>query len=91
MAAKQKHGKGWKKDASGDWRNYAKETAYEMRPEQVKNRRARDAARAAHGLKVGDPREVDHIVPLNKGGSKEKSNTRVTSRSFNRKRSGKAR
>jgi 5-methylcytosine-specific restriction endonuclease McrA len=89
---KHRHGKECKKrDSSGDLRNYCKETAYENRPEQVRNRVERNQARRESGLKVGDSREVDHIVPLNKGGSNAKSNRRITSRSFNRKRAAKAR
>lgn len=80
-----------RRDSSGDLRDYAKETAYENRPEQVRNRVARNKARRESGLKVGDPREVDHIKPLAKGGSTSKSNTRITSRSFNRSRAAKAR
>lgn len=80
-----------RRDASGDMRDYCKETKYESRPEQVRNRVARNQARREMGLKVGDPREVDHKQPLNKGGSHDRSNLRITSRSFNRKRAAKAR
>ena len=38
------------------------------------------------GLKVGDPREVDHIKPLSKGGSNNKRNLRIVKRSTNRKK-----
>lgn len=41
------------------------------------------------GLKKGDPREVDHKVPLSKGGSNGKKNLRVTSRAANRKKGNK--
>lgn len=41
------------------------------------------------GLKKGDPREVDHKVPLSKGGSNGKKNLRVTSRASNRKKGNK--
>lgn len=80
-----------RRDASGDMRDYCKEGRYQASEEQKTNRAARNAARREAGLKVGDPREVDHIRPLAQGGSTAKSNTRVTSRSFNRKRAAKAR
>lgn len=52
-----------------------------------KNRAARNTARRQSGLKVGNPKEVDHIKPLSKGGSRTaKSNRRVVSRSTNRKK-----
>lgn len=41
------------------------------------------------GLKVGDPREVDHVKPLSKGGSNKKDNLRVVSRTTNRKKGNK--
>ena len=66
-------------------RDYKQEYAdFHGKPEQVKNRAARNKARADSGLKKGDSREVDHKVPLSKGGSNSKSNTRVVSRSTNR-------
>jgi len=35
------------------------------------------------GLKVGDPRQVDHKKELSKGGTNHKSNLRVTSKAAN--------
>lgn len=71
-------------------RDYKKEYAnYHSRPEQKKNRAKRNAARRTMGLKVGDPREVDHKKPLSKGGSNKKSNLRVVSRTTNRKKGNK--
>lgn len=71
-------------------RNYKKEyREYHSKPAQIKNRSKRNQARKAMGLKVGDPREVDHKKPLSKGGSNGKKNLRVVSRSTNRKK-GKA-
>lgn len=71
-------------------RNYRKEyDDFHGKPEQKKNRAKRNAARRNAGLKVGDPREVDHIKPLSKGGSNGKSNTRVVKRSTNRKKGAK--
>ncbi len=48
-------------------------------PERKKARVARNQARAASGLKVGDSREADHVRPLSEGGSKGQSNVRVVS------------
>ena len=71
-------------------RDYKKEYRdYHSKPEQKKNRAARNAARREMGLKVGDPREVDHIKPLSKGGSNKKSNLRAVKRSTNRKKGNK--
>lgn len=71
-------------------RDYKKEYAnYHSRPEQKDNRAKRNAARRTMGLKVGDPREVDHKKPLSKGGSNKKSNLRVVSRTTNRKKGNK--
>ncbi len=66
-------------------RDYKKEYAdFHGKPEQIANRAARNKARAEHGLKKGDGREVDHKKPLSKGGSNSKANTRVVSRHTNR-------
>lgn len=89
--AKGKCGKGNVRDSSGSCRNYRKESAYQARPEQVRNRVERNRARRESGLKVGDPREVDHVKPLAQGGSHSASNRRITSRAFNRKRAAAAR
>jgi len=52
-----------------------------------KNRRnMTNKARRILGLKPGDPREVDHIIPLSKGGTNAKSNLRAVSRKTNRKK-----
>jgi hypothetical protein len=68
-------------------RNYRKEyDTYHAKPAQKKNRAARNKARRDAGLSVGDPREVDHKRPLSKGGSNGASNTRVVSRTTNRKK-----
>ena len=68
-------------------REYKKEyREFHGKPEQIKKRAMRNAARREAGLKKGDPREVDHIRPLSKGGGNSKSNTRVVSRSTNRRK-----
>lgn len=73
-------------------RNYRKEyDSYHSKPKQKKNRAARNAARKRAGLKVGDKREVDHKRPLSKGGSNGRKNTRIVSRSTNRKKGSKRR
>jgi len=68
-------------------RNYAKEAAYEKRPEQVKRREARNSARAKaeHAGRVhkGDRKELDHIG-FHRRGSLANVPTRVVSRHANR-------
>ena len=71
-------------------RDYKKEYARDHASEkQKKDRAARNKARRDKGLKKGDPREVDHVVPLSKGGSNSKKNQRVVSRKTNRKKGAK--
>jgi len=71
-------------------RNYRKEYRdYHGKPAQIKARAQRNAARAKLGLKVGDPREVDHKNPISKGGSNRKDNLRAVARSTNRKKGAK--
>ena len=66
-------------------RDYKKEYAeYHSKPEQRANRSNRNQARRKLGLKVGDPREADHIKPIDKGGSNAKGNLRAVSRKVNR-------
>lgn len=66
-------------------RDYKKELAWEhsKKPNRVKDRAARNSARKAAGLKVGDSRQADHIKPLTNGGSNAKSNIRVVSAKTN--------
>lgn len=70
-------------------RNYAKETEYENRPEQVKRRVARNRARRKAiregRVRKGDGKELDHVGHHRKG-SLDKVPTRVVSRSANRRR-----
>lgn len=71
-------------------RNYKEEyRKYGSSPKQIKERAMRNKARKMMGLKVGDPREVDHIKPLSKGGTNSKKNLRVVSRTTNRKKGAK--
>lgn len=70
-------------------RNYAKETAWEDSPAQVKRRVARNKARRAAEKKglvhKGDGKEVDHLGS-HRTGSLDKVPTKVVSRSVNRRR-----
>ena len=71
-------------------RDYKKEYAeYHSKPKQRKNRSERNQARREMGLSVGDPREVDHKVPLSKGGSNSKKNLRAVSFETNRRKGNK--
>ena len=70
-------------------RDYRKEyDNYHSNPEQTKNRAKRNAARSAMEkagkVKKGDGKDVAHKKPLSKGGTNEKSNLKVASRSKNR-------
>lgn len=78
-------------------RDYKKENEkYNSRPEVIKKRVARNAARREameDGLvKKGDGKQVDHKTPLSKGGSNDKSNLRVVpaseNESFSRNKDG---
>lgn len=66
-------------------RDYKKEERlYEKKhPNRDGDRVARNKARREAGLKVGDPRQADHKVPLTEGGSKSKKNVRVVSAKTN--------
>jgi 5-methylcytosine-specific restriction endonuclease McrA len=73
--------------SKGYKRDYQQENKYKAQPEQIKARVARNKARsealAAGLVKKGDNKEIDHKVPLSKGGSNSKSNLRVVSASAN--------
>jgi len=70
-------------------RNYKQELATEKKnnPERVKERAARNAARAQlmkeGKVSKGDGKHVDHINPLSKGGSNARKNLRVRSGTSN--------
>lgn len=68
-------------------RNYAKETVYENRPEQVKRREARNRARRKAikqgKARKGDGKEVDHLG-FHRTGSLDHVRTAVVSRHANR-------
>ena len=59
---------------------------YQGTAEQIANRSARNTARRGKGLKKGDRREVDHKIPLSKGGSVSMKNVRVVPSSINRRK-----
>jgi len=70
-------------------RNYAKEYAnYGGKPEQIKNRAERNAARAIMEkkgvVKKGDGKDVDHARPIVKGGGNTPGNLRAVPASQNR-------
>ena len=70
-------------------RPYKKEyEQYQGKPEQIKQRAKRNAARAElmkdGRVSKGDGKDVDHIKPLSKGGTSNKSNLKVKSASANR-------
>lgn len=78
-------------------RDYKKEVAkYTSKPEVIKKRTEQNAARAqaekAGLVHKGDGKAVDHIKPLSKGGSNERSNLRVVPErvndSFSRNKDG---
>lgn len=64
-----------------------KKAEYNRRPDvqdkRVEQNKARRRAIREGDAKVGDGTHVDHIKPLDKGGSNDKSNTRVVKASEN--------
>ena len=68
-------------------RNYKREYAlYHSKREAKDARNNANKSRRRKGLKPGDPREVDHIVPQSKGGSNKPGNVRVVTKRRNRTR-----
>jgi hypothetical protein len=70
-------------------RDYKREyQLYQGKPEQIKNRAERNAARALlmkeGKVHKGDGKDVDHKQPISKGGSNKRSNLRVQSMRANR-------
>lgn len=72
-------------------RNYRREYLME-KPERRKKRALRNKARRQlmreGKVRVGDGKDVDHKVPLYKGGSVKRSNLRVQAASTNRANNG---
>lgn len=66
-------------------RDYTREEKlYEQKhPKRDADRAARNRARRAAGLKVGDPRHADHKKPLTEGGSYDKKNVQILSAKAN--------
>lgn len=78
----------WEKEEKRKKRNYRREyDRYQGRPEQVARRSMRNKARRkyekAHG-NVPSDMDVDHRIPLVKGGRNPHANLRVLSRNANR-------
>ena len=73
--------------SKGYKRDYQLENKYKSSPEQIHKRvlrnKARQQALASGLVHKGDNKEIDHKVPLSKGGSNAKSNLRVVSASAN--------
>lgn len=75
-------------------RDYRAELNWEKKkkPNRVKDRAARNAARSALGLKVGDPRDAGHKKALSKGGKNGLANlfaqNRAENQSFSRNKDG---
>ena len=68
-------------------RDYKREYAqYHSKKEQIDRRSTRNKARRKLGLNKGDPREVDHKVPLSKGGGNGEGNLRAVSLQANRRK-----
>lgn len=70
-------------------RDYKREVAlYTSKPEVVKKRVEQNKARRTmekEGLvRKGDGKDVDHKTPLSKGGTSDRSNLRVVSKTTNR-------
>lgn len=70
-------------------RPYKKEyETYQGTEEQKKNRAKRNAARkkmiSLGKARKGDGMEVDHVIPLSKGGSSDLSNLKIKSKHDNR-------
>jgi hypothetical protein len=69
-------------------RDYKRENElYKSKPDQIAKRVARNKARREAiqdgRVKKGDGKEIDHIIPLSKGGSNTKGNTRIRTKSQN--------
>ena len=79
-----------RKTTKATGRDYRGDTAYEALPAQVKNRAARNAARAKVTEKLGkaavEGKDVDHKKPLAEGGTNDLKNLRLRSVAANRAR-----
>ena len=79
-----------KKTKSARERDYKKEYRdYHSKPEQIANRSKRNKDRREKGKSALKGKEVDHVIPLSKGGSNRRANLQVISRTANRKKGNK--
>jgi len=85
MAKKGQLKKGAKKESIRKRKQNSKPAAKKDRA--ARNKARREAIKKGK-VKKGDNQDVDHKVPLSKGGSRSTSNTRVVSRNKNRKSGG---
>ena len=86
----KKHPLSSRKSLKERTRDYREEyDHYHKRPEQRARRVLRNQARKKMGLKVGDPREVDHKQPLSKNGGNGNHNLRAISFQKNRSKGSK--
>ncbi len=69
-----------------DMKKYMKKYNKETQDDRVKRTAARRKALREGLVKKGDGKEIDHKVPLSKGGGNTEANTRVVSRKTNRKK-----
>ncbi len=71
-------------------RDFKKEYEYHGKPEQIKNRASRNAARAKmekmHGKAAIEGMDVDHKKPLAEGGTNNAKNLKLESPAVNRAR-----
>lgn len=74
--------------ATSSKQKLAYQKAYNARPEEVakrvKNNAARREAIKEGKVKVGDGKDVAHVISLENGGSNTKGNTKVQDRATNR-------
>jgi len=73
---------GYKRDYKQEYNN--QQASDKAKKQRAARNAARRAAEKAGKVKKGDGKDVDHKVPLSKGGSTAISNTRVESASKNR-------
>ena len=69
-----------------DMKKYMKKYNRKTQDDRVKRTKARRQALREGIVHKGDGMEIDHKVPLSKGGGNTKDNTRVVTRKTNRKK-----
>lgn len=80
--------KNGKRDYKCEYRKYGGASKKGKKDRAARNQ-ARKVAKREGRVKKGDGKEIDHKIPLSKGGSNAKSNQRVVSRTTNRKKGNK--